>query len=86
MNILSAITIGAILLAFMFGTVQHMKANKLQTQVENQQQAIKAYEQILIAVPFSAMIGERKANAKDEINATLSGDANIVPDGIYNGL
>ncbi|MBT8349091.1 MAG: hypothetical protein HKP62_06585, partial [Sulfurovum sp.] len=41
----------------------------LKIENHNQAEAIKAYEQLLVVVPFSAMTEERKSNADEKIDS-----------------
>ena len=59
----------------------HIQNESLKIDVKNRDQAIKAYEQILKTVPFNAIAKERKVNANEDINETLS-NTNIITDGI----
>lgn len=73
-----------IMLLISLGWYYKSKSEHLEIDNDNKDQAIKAYEDILVVVPFSAMTKERGNNAKKEINNTLNSGA--ISDGNYNGV
>ena len=85
MNLSAAITAGFIMLSIMLGGYSysvHLKNESLKIDVKNRDQAIKAYEQMLKTVPFNAIAKERKINAKEDINETLS-NTDAIMDNLY---
>ena len=76
-----AIMIGmALLLAMMGGYAftEHRKAVKYSIDIQNKDDAIIAYEQLLKVVPFNSLTSERKDKADESINHIINSDNSIV--------
>lgn len=83
----SILAVLAVIIVLLGGLIWYQDGSigRLEVDNHNKDQAIKAYEDILIVVPFSAMTKERKDNAKEEISKTLDNSSGV-NDGSYNGV
>ena len=83
---INKIILYAILLVFVGLTsvvvMQKFKIGTLESNTQELENAVSAYEELLRVIPFNRMIEERSDNANEDINNTLN-DNNAISDGTY---
>ena len=83
---INKIILYAILLVFVGLTsvvvMQKFKIGTLESNTQELENAVSAYEELLRVIPFNRMIEERSDNANEDINSTLN-DNNAISDGTY---